>query len=270
MRFSEKNSIPKPVRRNAGVIVFIVRALIIVVAATQIGLAVTEVQPPTPARLVKGEESLEKLIVFPNVPGDLILNVYCRAQVSSQGQMERNLCFRSEHVDQAFRDAIDVAAKSAKSTPAVVSGELHRVTLWYRVVFARKDDRSIVRVYPNWGRDFDKYGNDYEGPQRTTRMTTPRNCITRGIFEVSAADSIRLGFEKPSILLIASLSIDADGKPAGKVDFESAGNLDDSRCRSSIGDRLKNAEYIPGHHNGNPVETTYVLPVGSDRLFEFR
>jgi len=249
---------------------FVARVLIIVIAATQIGFAATEVQPPTPARLVKGEESLEKLIVFPNDPGDLIVNVYCKAQVSSQGQMERNFCFRSERVEQAYRDAVDTAAKSAKLTPAVISGGPYRVTLWYRVVFARKDDRSIIRVYPNWGRDLDKYGNDYESPQRTTHFTYPRTCRTRSIFEVSPAESFRFGFEKPSILLIASLSIDADGKPVGKVAFESAGNLDDSRCRSSIGDRLKNAEYIPGHHNGNPVETTYILPLGDYRDMEFR
>jgi hypothetical protein len=76
--------------------------------------------------------------------------------------------------------------------------------------------------------------------------------------------------EKPSMFLIASLSIDADGKPASEVVFESAGNVEDSRCRSSVGDRLKNAEYIPGHHNGIPVETTYVLPVGDYRDMEFR
>jgi hypothetical protein len=251
-----------------GVIMFLARTLIIVIATTQIGFAATEVRSPTLARLISGEESLEELIVFPNVPGDLIVNVYCTGQVSSQGKMKRNLCFRSEHVDQAFRDAIDAAAKSAKSTPAVVSGELYRVTLWYRVVFARKDDRSIVRVHPNWGRDFDKYGNDYEGPQRITRMTNPRFC-TRMI-NIDAADSVRFGFEKPSIFFVASLSIDAGGKPASEVAFESAGNLELSHCRSSVRDRLRNAEYIPGHHNGNPVETTYVLPLGNYRDMEFR
>jgi len=249
---------------------FIARALIVVVAAAQIGCAATEVQPPTPARLVVGENSLEKSIDFPNVPGDLAVIVYCEAQVSSQGRLERNFCFRSENVDQAFRDAIDTTAESAKSTPAVVSGKPYRVRLWYRVAFVRKDDRSIVRVYPNWGRDFDKYGNDYEGPQRTTRQTKPRACSTRRTFEVSAIDSFRFGFEDPSIILIASLSIDADGKPASDVVFESAGNIESSKCRSSLADSLKNAEYIPGHHNGISVETTYVLPVGDYRDMEFR
>jgi len=248
----------------------ITRVLIIVVASAKIGFAATEVQPPTLAQLVSGEDSMEKQIVFPNVPGDLAVVIYCRALVSSHGQLERNFCFRSESADQVFRDAIDTAAKSAKSTPAVVSGKPHNVSLWYRVAFVRKDDRSIVRVYPNWGRDLDKYGNDYDGPQRTTRLQLPRSCSTRGVFEVGAIDSFGFGFEEPSMFLIASLSIDADGKPAGEVVFESAGNLEDSRCRSSISDRLKNAEYIPGHHNGHPVETTYVLPVGKYSDMEFR
>jgi len=251
-------------------IMFIARVLILVAATTQIGFAATELQPPTPARLVKGEDTLEKLIVFPDVPGDLSVNIYCKAQISTQGRMERNFCFRSEDVDQAFRDAVDTAAKSAKSIPAVISNGPFRVTLWYRVVFARKGDRSIVRVYANWGRDHDKYGNDYEAPQRTTRITYPNSCRTSGVFEVSPADSFGFGFEKPSILLIASLSIDAEGKPVGEVNFESAGNLEDYRCRSSIGDRLKSAEYIPGYHNGYPVEATYVFPFGDYRDMEFR
>jgi hypothetical protein len=270
MRFSEKNGIPKPVRRDAGVIMFIARVLILVAATTQIGFAATETHPQSLARFVTGEQSLEELIVFPDVPGDFIVHVYCRAIVSSQGQMERNFCFRSEQVEQVFRDAIDAAAKSAEVIPAELSGESQRVSLWYRVVFAKKDSKSIVRVYPNWGRDFDKYGHDYEAPQRITHGIYPSACRLSSIHGISSLESRRLRNSKLFLFFIASLTIDVDGKPTGEVVIESFGNFDPPLCRSRYERRLKSGKYIPGHQNGQPVEATYVVAVGNYKDMKFR
>lgn len=249
---------------------FLARSLFLVVAATQLCFAETQAHASTPARFVEGEESLENLVAFPDVPGNLTLNVYCRAVIGPKGQMKQNFCFRSEKVDQAFRDAIDTAAKSAKLLPAIVSGEPHRVIFWYRVMFVRVDGKSMIRVFPNWARDIDKYGNDYEGPQRVSRLMLPRACSTRGLVTMDAADSLRSKFENPSVFLIATLTIDASGEPLDDVVFESTSNVEDSRCRSRIREELERADYIPGYRNGEPVEATFVQPVGSYEDMEFR
>lgn len=250
--------------------VFHFKSLIMVVTATQLCFAVTQAHAATPARFADGEESLENLIAFPDVPGDVSADVYCRAVISTDGEMNQNFCFRSENVDQAFRDAIDDAARSARLSPAVVSGEPHRVIFSYRVVFVRAADRSLIRVFPNWARDTDKYGNDYDGPQRLSRLMRPRTCSTRGVVSMSSADSFRANFDEPSISLIATLTIDARGEPMDDVAFESASNADDSSCRSSVTERLAEADYIPGYHNGEPVDATFVQTIGDREDMEFR
>jgi len=249
---------------------FIARVLILVAATTQIGFAATETHPQSPARFVTGEQSLEELIVFPDVPGDIIVQVSCVANVSSLGEVERNFCFRSEHVEQVFRDAIDAAAKSAEVIPAEVSGESQWPSLWYRVVFAKKDSESVVRVYPNWGRDFDKYGHEYEAPQLITHWTYPPECRVPRIYGTNALESRRLRNSKLFVFFIASLTIDVDGKPTGEVEIESFGNFDLPLCRSGYERRLKNAKYIPGHQNGQTVEATYLVAVGNYTEMKFR
>ena len=248
------------------------KSLIMVVTATQLCFAATrgEASTPTPARFVEGEESLENLVAFPDVTGDVSANVYCRAVISTDGEMKQNFCFRSANVDQAFHDSIDDAARSAKLSPAVVSGEPRRVIFSYRVVFVRADDRSLIRVFPNWARDTDKYGDEYDGPQRLSRLMRPRTCITRGVVSMNSAESFRASFDEPSVSLIATLTIDASGEPMDDVAFESASNVDNASCRSSVTARLADADYIPGHHNGEPVDATFVQTIGDREDMEFR
>lgn len=253
-----------------GKTVFHSKSLIMVVTATQFCFAVTHANASTPARFAEGGESLENLIAFPDVPGDVGADVYCRAVISTDGEMKQNFCFRSANVDQAFRDSIDDAARSARLSPAVVSGEPHRVIFSYRVVFVRADDRSLIRVFPNWARDTDKYGNEYDGPQRLSRLMRPRTCITRGVVSMNSTESLRASFDEPSVSLIATLTIDASGEPMDDVAFESASNVDDASCRSSVTDRLADADYISGHHNGEPVDATFVQTIGDREDMEFQ
>lgn len=249
---------------------FVARPLTYVLAATLLCFAATQAHASTPARFVEGEGSLESLLVFPDVQGDVTADVYCRAAVSPDGKLRRNYCFRSASVDEVFHDAIETAAQSARLIPAVVAGEPHRVFISYRVVFVRSGDRSLIRVFPNWARDTEEYGRDYIGPQRVSRLMRPDACITQNIRSVSSADSVRAGFDDISISLVATLTIDVNGEPLDDIAFESSSTVDDTRCRASVVDKMAEAEYIPAYHNGEPVEAAYVQTIGSREDMEFR
>ena len=87
---------------------------------------------------------------------------------------------------------------------------------------------------------------------------------------MNSADSIRANFNDPTISLIATLTIDANGEPGNDVAFESASSVDDSVCRLRVEERLAEADYIPGHHNGQPVDAKFVQPIGDREDMEFR
>ena len=113
-------------------------------------LAASGVYAAMPARFDGGVESFAESIVFPEVPGVYVANVYCKAIITPRGRMTRNFCVRSENVDQAFHDAIDKAATAARLVPALVSPAPNRKIFSYRVTFARHEGTAQIRVFPNW------------------------------------------------------------------------------------------------------------------------
>ena len=105
--------------------------------------SIAESSPPTLARFVDGDQSLQKLIEFPDVDDNVLTIVYCLAHVQKNGEIVRNHCFPSETVDPSLPDAIDTAAKLARASPATVGNKLRSVRLYYRVVFINKDGMTI-------------------------------------------------------------------------------------------------------------------------------
>ena len=64
--------------------------------------AMADASPPTLARFIDGDHSLQELIEFPDVDDDIVAVVYCYADVHRRGEIVGNLCSRSENVDLSF------------------------------------------------------------------------------------------------------------------------------------------------------------------------
>lgn len=199
--------------------------------------------PATLARFVDGDRSLQNLIAFPDVPGDVNAELYCVLGVSMQGTLAGNRCFSSAKVDQAFYRSIYAAAKAAKAIPATAAGKRHFVHLYYRVSFVRQSDASEISVYLNWGLDVDKYGPDYDAPQRYSYYHYPRACPQ---------------FSNNSFRGTAAVVIDADGMPKSEVVIDLMSPTPTERCTDRIEYITEHAKYIPGQHEGRSVEATFV------------
>ena len=203
--------------------------------------AIADESPPTLARFVDGDDSLQKLIEFPVVDDDVAMIVFCLARVRKSGDIVRNHCFPSENVDQSFRDAIDTAVKSARASPATVDSKARSVRLYYHVNFFQKDGATEVGVHSNWGVDVDKYGLSYEAPQRYTDAIFPQFCSFMDI-------------ESGHVAMV----IGTDGTVKGDVALELGDGNDVNRCENSIKNTYRNFKYIPGHQDGRPIEATFV------------
>lgn len=193
------------------------------------------------ARFVEGDQSLQELIEFPDVEDDVFADVYCRASILADGRVSSNNCFPSDNVDQSYRIAVERALTSARLTPAIINGEPHPVSLRYRVVFFRKGGAAEVGVYSNWGRDVDRFGLDYEAPQRYTHFYLPRAC--------------RPNYRTMAIVL--TMTIGTAGELASKIVDESSGVILRRHCVGMIKDILEKAKYIPARHDGRKVEATH-------------
>jgi hypothetical protein len=105
----------------------------------------------TLAKFSEGDHSLQNLIEFPDVDGDVSVAVYCRADLLGSGGISWTNCFESESVDQAFIDVIETAGRDAKATAASVDGKKYAIHLYFRVVFVRQGGESNIGVYPKFG-----------------------------------------------------------------------------------------------------------------------
>ena len=218
--------------------------MILSVALFLINNAIADASSPTLARFIDGEHSLQNLIEFPDVEGDVSLILNCELSVYPSGGITRNRCFPSEGVDPSFRKAVSAAAKLARASPAIVDGKARPVHLYYRVLFFQKDGTAEVGVFSNWGHDVDKYGISYEAPQRYSHYRMPNKCryLLRGA------------------LLLSTVLIGKDGTLTSDVVFvpQLDRTPDQRKCANGIKALLEKAKYIPGHYAGTPVEATFV------------
>ena len=240
-----------------------IRSLIVLVVTMKIALATTATSSSTPARFVDGDRSLRNMISFPDIPGDVMVIVYCVATIDRTGFMRENTCFESANVDEVFRDAITKVARSSEVTPAVVSGEPLRTYLWYRVAFVQRDGQNAIGVFPNWGHNAAEYGNDYEGPQRVTRNRYPSACRTPDDVGDTYQTNVLAKRDAYSFTALSSVTIGTDGKARSDVEVDATDFRGLKRCVDRITDILQHADYIPARHDGKEVEATYMETWGN-------
>lgn len=240
-----------------------IRGLIVLIVTMKIALATTVTSYSTPARFVDGDRSLRNMISFPDVPGDVLVIVYCVATIDRTGFMRDNTCFESENVDDVFREAITKVARSSEVTPALISDEPLRTDLWYRVAFVQRGGQNAIGVFPNWGHNTAEYGNDYEGPQRATRSRYPSACRTPDDKGDTYQTNALAKRESYSFTALSSVTIGIDGKARSDVEVDATDFRGLKRCVDRITDILEGADYIPARHDGEPVEATYMETWGN-------
>ena len=93
---------------------------------------------------------------------------------------------------------------------------------------------------PNGGDDADRFGVEYEGPQRYSEDTPPPNCGSVGG--------------------IARVAVGADGRATGEVDLVMSNGTPEhlGTCETWMVRVVREGRYIPAHFEGKPVAATYV------------
>lgn len=193
------------------------------------------------ARFVAGEHSLENLIRFPELEQNVDVTIFCSIQVWRSGELRYNNCFgvQADGKVRAFQDAVSDAARLAKATPATMSGKKVKVRMQYRVKFSGRANDASISVYPNWGVDSDRFGPSYEAPQRRESNYYPEMCARRAR---------------------VAITVDETGQAASDLSFEAMGGTfgPGGQCERGIERFYDWAEFIPGRHQGQAIESTFV------------
>jgi hypothetical protein len=206
-----------------------------------------------PAQFAKGLDAAAAEIKFPKYKEDLSLNINCGATVSAAGKVETYFCL--DYLgggDNKFRRAAEKFIRSTSLTPALVDGVAVPVHFYFRVFFGRQGELYAVGVFPNWADDADKYGQEYQAPQRYNEDASGPNCFSVGG--------------------ISKIAVGSDGAAASNVDLVMSYGVPEhyGTCESLFVQRVAEGSYIPAHHEGKPVTATYVELGGDPEWFTLR
>lgn len=206
-----------------------------------------------PARFAGGLDAASAKIRFPDYERDVSVYINCAAKLSDTGEVERYFCLDYYGVrDTKFRQAAEAFIETAELNPALVDGEPRPVEIYFRVFFGRKGDLYAAGVLPNWGDDADKYGMEYEAPQRYNEDPPPPSCGT--------------------VAGISRVEVAADGRAAGDVDLVMSYGVPEhiGTCEAWMMQVVSDGRYIPGHREGKPVAATYVELRGDPDWFTLK
>lgn len=206
-----------------------------------------------PARFAGGIDAASEKIRFPDYRRDVTVYINCSARVSASGEVERYFCLDYYGVaDTKFRDAAEEFIATAEFSPALVDGEPVPVEIYFRVFFGRQGDLYAAGVFPNWGDDADKFGLEYEAPQRYNEDPPAPKCGT--------------------VAGMSRVLVTEEGEPTGEIELVmSYGPVEHySVCETWMTDVVREGRYIPAHHEGKPVAATYVELRGNPDWFTLK
>lgn len=184
-------------------------------------------------------------IEFPEVDGEVSAYVYCVALIVQKGKVRRSQCLEDQNFDDAaFRRAVEESVESMQFTPAVVDGRVRHAELHFRVYFSNAGGEAEIRIYPNWGNDADRYGPEYEAPQRYN-VHYPGGCH--------------------SDYSIWSVAVDVTGRTTGRPSVYADRDWM-QYCSRHLEEFMRNFQYIPARAEGRAVPATHVETWGNPVL----
>ena len=206
-----------------------------------------------PARFVGGLDAASETIRFPNYKRDVTVYINCVAMVSATGEVERFYCLDYYGVaDTKFRQAAEAFIANAELSPALVNGEPRPVEMYFRVFFGRQGENYAAGVFPNWGDDVERYGIEYEAPQRYNEDPPPPKC--------------------GSVAGMSRVEVSTEGRAVGDIDLMMSYGKPEhyGTCENWMMGIVRDGKYIPAHHEGKPVAATYVEVGGNPEWFSLK
>jgi hypothetical protein len=195
----------------------------------------------TPARIGNHNESLAKMISFPDgVDGNVSVFLRCEAKVYPGGTIDEAGCYGDESTDPLFFRAVNLGSESASMMPATVDGEQVPVLALFTVMFKQQNGERLVAVIPNHGTNVKSLGLNYIAPQRFGRGNVYQPRTDLGLLWLDAI-------------------VSDQGKPSGVeyIDTEWT-NRETERYAQSY---IKDNRFIPGFLDGVPTSMRFVKPI---------
>jgi len=191
------------------------------------------------------DRQLFNRIGFPEIKGDVTVNLLCFTQLETSGKMKGTSCLIENEFDSSFAGAVGAAAKKARMTPAEINGKKVKTYVQFRTQFVAKGDDRTVKVILNTGypENVEAYGEEHVAAQRLIGKKEPWQDICP---------------QRARYALLAKAFVGEDGKPDSPSIEHSGGVNPTPNCQNAIMESILASRYIPAMQEGVPVPSTFV------------
>jgi len=193
---------------------------------------------------------MDRLIVFPEIKGDVTVMLLCFSRVQPNGKMENTGCYLQNNYDEPFVMAVNKAAKKARMNPAVIDGKTREIYLQFRVEFIAEKEQRDIHFYlnPGYEENILAYGFDHIAGQRAIGRNEPWSnaCPKRAKFSV-----------------LAKAYLGEDGSAGSPSLSHLDGVLPTPACQDAIKQTILNSRYTPALADGEPVPSTFIEAFGN-------
>jgi len=193
---------------------------------------------------------MDRLVVFPEIKGDVSVMLLCFSRVQPNGKMENTGCYLQNNYDEPFVTAVNKAASKARMNPAIIDGKAREIYLQFRVEFvAEKEDRRIhFHLNPGYEENVKAYGEDHIAGTRAFQKKEKwmQICPRRANFAVWAR-----------------AYLGEDGKADSVSVVHADGIMPTAACQEAIKQTILSSKYTPAYAEGVPVPSTYVEIFGN-------
>lgn len=198
----------------------------------------------------EADRQLFNRIAFPQIKGDVTVMLNCFTQLEASGKMTNTGCLMKDQFDSSFAEAVSIASKKARMTPAEIGGKKVEVYVQFRTEFVAKGDDRTVRVIlnPGYPENVAAYGEEHVAAQRVLagKEAWEKACPQRAQYAV-----------------LARAYVGEDGVSDNPSVEHYAGVLPVASCQDAIKSTILGSRYIPAIADGMAVPSTFIEQFGN-------
>jgi len=202
-----------------------------------------------PANFNTQDKSLDQIIKFPGIKGDISTTINCSGVVQKNKKIKFFSCFKNQPGDEVYIYEIYKAFKKAKFNPAQVNGKKKEALVQFRIFFKSEDNNNSINIINNIGykENVDAYGINHIGAQRIIGSEIwQKHCPKFNQYN-----------------LLTKTHVNSEGSASNASIHDYKGIKISQSCNNWILSTLNSSEYIPAISGDIFVPSTHIEVFGN-------
>ena len=202
-----------------------------------------------PANFNTQDKSLDQIIKFPDIKGDISTTINCSGVVQKNKKIKFFSCFKNQPGDEVYIYEIYKAFKKARFNPAQVNRKKEEALVQFRIFFKSEDNNNSINIINNIGykENVDAYGINHIGAQRIIGTEIwQKHCPKFNQYN-----------------LLTKTHVNSEGSASSASIHNYKGIKISQSCNNWILSTLNSSMYIPAISGGIFVPSTHIEVFGN-------